>query len=99
MFLFESTDCLLILGLHLCECLVPTLVEILVFHQMSLFNLFALSCLIKDQLFTTTIEILHFQFFDAILCHLCLNVLALHFTLFTMFLKDSAKFELSISKK
>jgi len=57
--LLESTDGLLVLSLHLCEGLVPTLVEILIFHQVSLLDFLALSGLVKDQLLTTTIEVLN----------------------------------------
>jgi hypothetical protein len=89
--LLESSDCLLVLSLHLCECLIPALVEILILHQMSLLNLLALSGLVKDQLLTTTIEVLDLKLLNAVLCHLGLHILALHLTLFAMFLKDGTR--------
>jgi hypothetical protein len=89
--LLESTDGLLVLSLHLCEGLVPTLVEILILHQVSLLDLFALSSLVKDQLLTTTIEILDLKLLNAVLSHLGLDVLAFHLTLFAMFLEDGTR--------
>jgi hypothetical protein len=89
--LLESADGLLVLCLHLCEGLIPALVKVLILHQVSLLDLFAFSCLVKDQLLTTTIEVLDLELLNAILCHLSLHVLALHLTLFAMFLEHRTK--------
>ena len=89
--LLQSTDCLLILSLHLLEGLIPALVEVLVLHQVCLLDLFPLSGLIEDELLTATIEVLHLQLLDAVLRHLGFHVLALHLTLFAMLLKYGSK--------
>ena len=91
MTLLEGANGLLILSLHLRECIVPALVEVLVLHQVCLLNLFALSCLIKNQLLPTTIEVLDLQLLNTVLSHLCLHVLALHLALLAMFLKHGTK--------
>ena len=87
--LLKSTDGLLILLLDLSKSIVPSLIEVLVLHQMSLLDLFSLAGLIINQLFTTAIVILNLELRNAVLGHLCLNILALHLALFTMLFQDS----------
>ena len=89
--LLECANRLLILSLHLSESIIPTLVEVLVLHQVCLLYLLALSRLIKDQLLPATIEVLDLQLLNTVLSHLCLHVLALHLALLAMFLKHGTK--------
>jgi hypothetical protein len=46
--ILECADGLLVLLLDLTEGLVPALVEVLVFHEVSLFYFFSLTCLLVD---------------------------------------------------
>ena len=87
----ECANSLLVLSLHLSESLVPALVEILILHEVRLLNLFPLSRLVKDQLFSPPVEVLHLQLLDAVLRHLSLYVLALHLALFAVLLENGAK--------
>ena len=87
--LLKSTDGLLILLLDLSKSIVPSLIEVLVLHQMSLLDLFSLAGLIINQLFTAAIVILNLELRNAVLGHFCLNILALHLALFTMLFQDS----------
>lgn len=91
MSLLECADGLLVLSFHLSECLVPALVEILILHEVSLLDLFPLSRLVKDQLLSPSVEVLHLQFLDAVLSHLGLHVLAFHFALFAVLFENGAK--------
>jgi hypothetical protein len=88
--LLECADGLLVLSFHLCECLVPALVEILVLHEVCLLDLFPLSSLVKDQLLSSPVEVLHLQLLYTVLCHLCLDVLAFHFALFAVILENGS---------
>lgn len=91
MSLLECADGLLVLSLHLSECLVPALVEILILHEVSLLDLLPLSRLVKDQLLSPPVEVLHLQLLYTVLRHLSLHVLAFHFALFAVVLKNGAK--------
>jgi hypothetical protein len=90
MTLLQSSDSLLILLLNLSESLVPSLVELLVLHEVSLLNFFAFSSLIVYQLFAASIEILDFKFFNAVLCHLGFDIFTLSFALLSMIFQDSS---------
>ena len=91
MTLLESSDGLLILGLNLGKSVVPTLVEVLILHEVSLLNFFALSGLIENEGLTTAIEILDLELLNSVLRHLCLDILAFHLTLLTMLFKYRTK--------
>jgi hypothetical protein len=56
----------------------------------SLLNLFSLAGLVKDQLLSPSVEVLHLQLLYTVLCHLSLNVFALHLALFTVLLENGA---------
>jgi hypothetical protein len=87
--IFECADSLMILGFNLCKSLVPTLVEILILHEVSLLYFFPFAGLIIDELLSSASEVLDLELFNSILGHLCFHILALHFALFAMFLEDS----------
>jgi hypothetical protein len=89
--LLECADGLLVLSFHLSESLVPALVEILVLHEVRLLNLLPLPRLVKDQLLSPSVEVLHLQLLNTILSHLSLHILALHLALLAVLLEDSAR--------
>jgi hypothetical protein len=85
----KSANGLLILLLDLCESFIPTLVELLVLHKVCLLDLFTFAGLLINKLLASACEILYLEFLNAVLCHLCLNILALSFTLLAVVFKDS----------
>ena len=91
MSLLECADGLLVLSFHLSECLVPALVEILILHEVGLLNLLSFSSLVKDQLLSPSVEVLHLQLLYTVLRHLSLHVLAFHFALFAVLLENITK--------
>jgi len=86
--LLKGTNGSLILLFNLRKCLIPTLVEILILHQVSLLNLLSFAGLIVHKLLTTTVVILNLELLNTVLSHLCLNVLALHLALLAVLLQD-----------
>jgi hypothetical protein len=92
-FVFERANRLLVLLLDLGERLVPPLVEVLILHQVRLLHFFPLSRLVIDQLLPPPREVLYLQFLNAVLGHLCLHILALHFALLSVLFKYGTKHE------
>jgi hypothetical protein len=78
----------LILLFNLRQSLIPALVEILILHKMRLLYFLSLAGLIVNKLLPTAIVVLNLEFFDTVLCHLCLNILAFHLALLAMFFQD-----------
>jgi hypothetical protein len=72
MFLLKTLDSLLILTLNLGKSIIPVLVELLVFHDMSLLNFLSLLSLVEYQLVPTSLEFLGSQLINTILSHLSL---------------------------
>jgi hypothetical protein len=84
----ERADGLLILLLDLCEGLVPALIEVLVLHQVRLFDLLALACLLVDEGLPPSCEVLDLQLLNSVLGHLGLHILALRLALLAVLLQD-----------
>lgn len=98
MSLLKSTDGLLVLLFDLCKGFVPSLVEVLVLHEVRMFYLFSFARLIVYQLLTTTIEVLDLKLLNSVLCHLCLDVLAFSFALLTVVFQNGTKREYKVKK-
>ena len=90
--LLKCADGSLILLFNLRQCLIPALIEILVLHEVCLFDFFSLAGLVIDQLLATTIVVLHLELLNAVLRHLSLNVLAFHLALLAVFLQDGTNY-------
>jgi hypothetical protein len=54
----------------------------------------SLASLVVHELLTTTVVVLHLQLLDAVLCHLCLNILAFHLALLAVLLQDGTKIDI-----
>lgn len=90
-FVLERANRLLVLLLNLGERLVPTLVEVLVLHQVGLLHFLPLASLVVDQLLPPSREVLNLQLLNAVLGHLGLHILALHFALLSVLLEHGTK--------
>jgi len=95
-FVLERANRLLVLLLNLGERIVPALVEVLVLHQVRLLDLLPLARLVVDQLLPPASEVLDLQLFNAVLGHLCLYVLALHFALLSVLFENGTKDKLEL---
>lgn len=72
MSLFEAPQLLLVVVLGLLHQVVPVLVKLLVFEDVSLLHLLTLSGLVIEQLLTSAVEVLQFKLSDPILGHFSL---------------------------
>jgi len=81
---------LLVLLLSLREYSIPVLVELLVLLDVSLLDLFLALLMLENELLVLHVELLLFEFKDAVLRHLGLNVSTLCFTGLSMLLHRSA---------
>lgn len=83
----ELTQSLSIFLLRLQKILVPLLVEFLVLLDVCLFALFALLCLVENELLVSAIVVLLLELRDSVLGHLGLHIFSLAFTRVPVILK------------
>lgn len=98
MAVLEGTDSLLVLVFDLAKGLVPALVKVLIFHEVSILDLLSFAGLLVDELLSAAGEILYPKLLNAVLCHLSLDVLALGLALLAVLLQYGTKTNMSIGK-